>query len=695
MNATLLKSVAWLAVGGIGGAVGAALLFDGQDENSAIAGATALVESITGRGPGRAGTSGDAIGIAERLDAYRDAQQETDPEALTRALEGAAGRSWSPARDVEIDALLGRIVELAPDYGAALAVSLGLDQSFVAAAYVAWAETDPDAALAGLGGIANLALRRDVALALTDVFGDDARGIARIGAALSPSDRDFLEVAWVAGSATNDPFAAFREAMNLGEPALTRRALDQVPYSALSQAELLSPELARAFRARVFGEWARIDAQGYAAYLESQGTLPQEAVSGLSYLLASNPELVERIAGKVSGPLAQSVQSAALQARANSDPAGAKAAAEALPPGQQRDQAVQAVAVALARSDPEAAIEWVRGLSPPSTNAMNSLMLLLAQTDVVAALDLLEDPQFAANSQLVLVLATSAGLADPEQAPTMADRLLTRGDAQSQAALRNLVGNWMQRDPEAALEWMLEHGTAIDQAVLAGAAQTLGARNPAVAVAFVDRLPPEQRGVWVTQVASGYGRYDPQAAMSWVSQFQGQDFHEVATRQVISSAAATDPFTASQMLRQASPAVQLGAAQQVATALAQQDPLGAARWAQTLSDPRARATAEQSIVNTWYASQPAAARRFVLSMPAGTGRDPLLSTLAQRAASAGTFDLELVNGLSNDADRQRVAAIAVTAIARQDMAGARTLLRSEITDPALRAQVEAQINQMD
>jgi hypothetical protein len=422
--------------------------------------------------------------------------------------------------------------------------------------------------------------------------------------------------------------------------------------------------------------------------------MPTEAMSGLQYLLATNPDLVEGVASGISGDMAMSMRLMAMQSRATRDPAAAKAEAAAMPPGEQRDQAIQVVAQALARTDPRAAIEWVQGLSPPVANGMESVLMTIAQTDIGLALDLLDDPRMAGNTQMALALATSSGVSDPAQAPLIAERLVTRTDPESRAALSRLVGNWMQRDPEAALDWVLGHGTEIDQNVMASAARTMATRNPVAAASFTDRIPPAQRSAWIVQVASGYGSRDPQAAMNWVSQYQGQEFYDLAVRQLITSAAATDPAAAAQLLRQSSPTVQFGAAQQVAQALAQQgDPRAALSWAETLADPRARSSAQVAAATAWYGTEPDSARRYVLAQLAGANRDQMARNLFQRAAIAGSFDRELLNGISDAAARQALASQSITLIARTNAPLARSLLASEITDPALRATISAQIDQ--
>jgi hypothetical protein len=249
----------------------------------------------------------------------------------------------------------------------------------------------------------------------------------------------------------------------------------------------------------------------------------------------------------------------------------------------------------------------------------------------------------------------------------------------------------MQRDPGTALDWVLAHGTEISPDVLTNAASTLASRDPVGAAAYLDRIPASHRGAWVTQVAGQYGRADPHAAMAWLSQFQGQEMYDVALRQLISGAAQTDGRAAATLLSQAGGTVQFGVAQVVASGFARQDPREAARWAQTLSDPRARSTAQYAIANAWYAFDAGGARSYALGMSAGAERDQLLGNLVTRAASAGNFDRALIDGIGNDALRQQAIGVGITLLANRNPAQARALLASEISDPAERERIEAQI----
>ena len=67
--------------------------------------------------------------------------------------------------------------------------------------------------------------RRDVALSLLDVFGDDNTGFEQVSAGLPEQERSSLRVEWLASRAEYDPFGEFREAQALVETDTQRRAL--------------------------------------------------------------------------------------------------------------------------------------------------------------------------------------------------------------------------------------------------------------------------------------------------------------------------------------------------------------------------------------------------------------------------------------------------------------------------------------
>ena len=699
----MFKGITLLVAGGILGAAALLLATSSSDDSqSAAGGAPSVLASVADalRGERSSQLSSPVVSVSDQLSAFQAAADESDPASLRRSLESAAGAPPSLARDLEVDALLARLSELAPAQAARLALALQLESRFIADAYAYWAETDVDAALAGLAEIESRMVRRDVVLTLLDVFENDNRALERVAAALPESERNPILVEGLARRAEYDPFGALRETLALRNLALQRTALTEIasawagqdPLGAISQADLLPGDLRSGYLVSVVSEWARLDGAGFLSYLQGAVSPPQESVAGVRFLVASDPEGVLQAAEGILGTVGEMLRASALSALADLDPDAAMARAATWPPGPDRERMLQSIASALGRRDPAAAIAWAESLSPPSPNVLRSVMLAIAQTDPDRMLEFI-DSSSPLDSQLLLSMSLSQVARNPEQAETLAEKLISRNDLQSKNALRSLVSSWMGQDPERALDWVLAHGADVDGSVLGAAAQTLARRDPAAAAAYVDRLPAEHRVAWITSVAGAYGLYDSNGAIAWISQFQGQDLYDVAFRQIIVTKAQADPRAAAQLLAQASPDVQLGAALQVASRWAQQEPRAAASWAEELNDPRARSNATTSVVSVWAMNDPAAAARWTLTLQSGETRDQALSMLLTRSASAGQFDRNLLSSFSSDQQRQQALRGAIPMLARNDPEQARELLESEVTDRNLRVQIEEMIEQ--
>jgi len=691
----MIKGLAILIAGFAIGAVAAAWLIGGDSDPAAAAGDSVLdnlAELVR-----REAREPRPPSVSERLDAYRNAAG-TGHADLETALARLADLPDSAARDLELDAALARLADIEAARAAALAQALGLDRRFLVRAFQYWTEADARAALSGLAAIASPALRREVAIGLLDVPGHDARAVA---AALPPADRQVFDAGRIGRRAEHDPFGALRETLALGDTAAQRAALDRValawaeqdPLGALRQAGLLPDNLRAVFERRVVTEWARLDAAGFLAYAQS-GAADASAVSAaVPMLAASDPNAALRIAEALPGDT-RSFRLSAINTLAEQDPAAAMAYVDAMPAGQDRDTMRQQVGSRLAQRDPDAALAWAGSLEPPSPEVMSSVLSAIARTDLDLAAELLADPPPGLNPTLVIMnIASSAGR-DPDQAAKLADRLLGQTGLQAASSMERLMSTWIQQDEESALAWLVANGDEVNASVVGNAAQSLARRDPVAAAGYIDRLPPSSRGTWMAQVAGPYAAYDPAGAMGWLAQYRGQDGYDVAFRQLIVQSAQADPRAAAGMLSQAGPTVQLGAASQVASVWARQDPQAAARWADGLSDAEARASAVGAAVSYWAGTDAAAARSWALGLRPGDARDQALTPLVTRAASSGDVDRGVLDAFSSDRARQQALSSAIPLLARTDAEEARQLLEREITDLTLRRQTEERLEQM-
>lgn len=552
----------------------------------------------------------EVLSVADSLAVYRAAAAETDLVALQTALETTASEAWSPARNIQIDALIARMSELAPARAAIATRTLGLDMHFVVDAFVYLAEIDPDAALTELANVDNARIRTEMSLALLEHFGNDDAGFSRVTERMPQAERESLRVEWLGRRAGIDPVGAFRAAERLLDADLQRRALLEVgaawvehdPLSALSQADLLADPLRSSYRSNLYLEWARLDGAGLLGWLQSASTVPDEAVAGIRYLTMASPELTIGVLDSLPGQIGTEIRIATLQGLAEVDPEAAMARAAALAPGSDREKMLLATAMSIARSDPDAALGWVQNLSPPSPSAVQQVAIAIAQSNPDRAFDFLDNPPDGIDSNLIASLIVSVVSRDPAEAEILANQLVARNSIQDRNTLRNLIGNWMQQDPARTLEWILAHDEQINAGVFSNAAQAMARSDAPAAAAYADRIPAEYRSAWIAQVAAPYARNDPAAALNWVTRFQGQDYYDAALRGVIAGSAAVDPRRAAELLAEASADVQSASTRQVAQIWANRDPGAAERWALDLDRGAARDQALNALISRHAAS---------------------------------------------------------------------------------------------
>jgi len=703
----MLRNVALLAVGASIGAVAVLLAYGGNGERAAGQSASLLdrVADATFRRSAR--THAEALSASTRLASYRDVAATADPGELERMLARSAASEPSPLRDLEIDSVLMRMAELDPAHAVDAALTLGVEARFLVAVFQRWAESDTTGALDGLSGIADTVARRAVALGLLDNLGHSLEGFERVAAALPAGDRSPLLVHWFGVYAATDPYGALRDAEQIWDENDKRAALVEIatswarrdPEGALLQAEQLTDSsLRNSFVYAVTTEWARLDLSGYLAYFESAASEWTSISSGgdMQLLLAVNPEAVIRVAERMQPSPGQITLASAFGALAETDPLAAIARVETLPAGSDRNQVLQSIATSYARRDADAALAWAQSLEPPSPDAVINVATVIAETDVGRALDLIRatPSTFASGMNLSLGMGQilSRAAQDPARAPAIARELVGRNDTQSVNLLRTFMASWMQSDSEAALGWLLANSQAVHAGALRAAASMMATSDIDAAMRYVDRIPATHRTAWITSVASEHAPGDPDGAFAWIERFRGDEVYDIAYREIVNSIATDSPRLAAEFLTRASPDVQLASASLVANRWTRQDGAeAAARWAASLSDERARASAMRDPVGAWADADPAAAGRWAMQLSRGEARDEALLAVMLPAAAAGTVDRGMLDALSSDTARGTAVRRAALAVSRTDPNRARALIDEHVRDPALRDEIYRQI----
>jgi hypothetical protein len=242
--------------------------------------------------------------------------------------------------------------------------------------------------------------------------------------------------------------------------------------------------------------------------------------------------------------------------------------------------------------------------------------------------------------------------------------------------------------PTQALDWLND----IDEkSVQLEATKSLGwalsQRNVEAAAQLVDRVPKEARANWVTAVALGYAASDVEKGRQWVRRY-GTDGQQTAA-QFARAVASRNPEAAVQLVEdvvddQERDRLLRG----LLPPLAEHSPALAARWAQRVTDDETRTRSIAEVANTWAQYDLPAARKWVLSLDDGPTKDQALTTLVQRGG--GTVDdiVPIINQIQTPERRSHAVLMAAMNLSRNDMEGARTLLRRYPLDPARQRQFD-------
>lgn len=631
-----MRAVTTASLLAIGMAGGGALTWLALDEHAAPALELTAPASTSTALPG---ATPDADARAPRT---ADAGGEVAPSDATDLEARITARALAPpsyARDFELETWLVELAETDPARAARFAVERGLPRSLVDLAFKAWAEADPEGAIAGLPTLPR-ELQRHAALAMTEVLGSDPANVERLAGAMPGMDELSFLVDAIGRRSLRDPLGAVRAALDLKssrEEYLTLQDLGILwgsmdPAAAIAAVELY-PELGSGsiFSSRVFEQWPRVDVRGFLDYVARTGNA--SATSGFATAAAADPEAALAAAENVSGQLGASLKSAALDALARLDPAAAIARVASLQPGRDRDTFVTAVTAGYASVDPNAAYAWAQTLDPPVRNAQRAALAAIGAVNADRAVDLALTAAAGRRASEALALLLPV-LQRPEalQARTLtriADAMTTEPMPASRLEMPgsawDVLGSaWARADPGSAIDWANAH-EAVSEPLLRSIATELGMRDLDAAMLLVSRLPANRRADWIAGSAAAQAQFDPQAAFRALERIRNDDGFAKAAPLVVQTAALRDS---------------------------------------------------------------AAAGGWVMQLPQGELRDDALAALIPAAASGGYLDDSWLGAFNSAAARQNALLQALPSLAAAAPADAEALLNTWFTDPAARSRAE-------
>lgn len=246
------------------------------------------------------------------------------------------------------------------------------------------------------------------------------------------------------------------------------------------------------------------------------------------------------------------------------------------------------------------------------------------------------------------MLMTQWGAADPNAALASVKE---RKDWVGGMAANMVLGNWAQKNPDAAIAWATENGkdtAATDEGnhylagVLGGLAKTDLTRASSLAEAmprsaargevmdrvldqyFAQRTPDAARD-WVSglqdspfkngllgKLAGRLADKDATSAASWASTLPDSEAKPYVLSQVVERWSRDQPNEAGNWLNQFPPSAATDQPRETfAWQVQKEDPEAAIAWAGTITDERRRSKATRDLVRTWAERDPAAARQWV------------------------------------------------------------------------------------
>jgi hypothetical protein len=430
-------------------------------------------------------------------------------------------------------------------------------------------------------------------------------------------------------------------------------------------------------------------------------------------LLARNPVSVTRFAEAFSAhfPLAGNDRNRLLeflaQVWADNDPVAAREWAAQLK-GESRERAMWGVAMVLARTKPAEAAKMAAEMSPSGwrhTQVLERLVETWAHNNPEAAIQWAVRVPAADRNSVFTKLVSVLGPTNPDVAAQILALLPPSGEDR-ESVLGIVVSAWAKKDPDAALVWATklagnERGRVIEGvgrelartdaaaagrwaaqcegddrvSALSGVASVLMLNDPAGAAKMVSELLPASKGrcTIMDAVITTWAQKDPAAVCEWAQQWTGDD-RDPILGSVAGALAQVDPVAAARMADElpAEGPERSRALAKIASSWAAKDPGKASEWVCQLPE-KERGGVIVNVAEVWAKVDALAAGEWVSKLPSGAGRAEALKQVAfrwgwQDATAASEWARQL-----SESDRVMALSGAINALRQQNAPAAATL----------------------
>jgi hypothetical protein len=348
------------------------------------------------------------------------------------------------------------------------------------------------------------------------------------------------------------------------------------------------------------------------------------------------------------------------------------------------------VAGAFVAQQPEEALAWALRISrSPGKNLWSYMIGEIAATDPH---DALRRALAAENPQQRSQALSRALTAIAARDPALAMSYIDKlpaGGVRGQT-IAHVAGQIALTRPNTALEWLREiDGPETRMFAASEIVRQLAHSNLESAAQLVDAVPNDVKAIWVQQIAQVYAQSDVQRGIQWIDKHK--DDAPMLLEQFVQNVAMYAPDAAFELAdRYAGDATRDQLLVGLIGTVANQTPEIAARELTRLSSDNARAQAAGTVASSWAQFDRGAARKWVLSLDSGLVRDTALS---QFIPSAGSLDdnLDLVERIQSPQLQMNTVFQTAMRLARTDPEGMHTLLRRHPLDPQRQQQLEQMV----
>ena len=358
------------------------------------------------------------------------------------------------------------------------------------------------------------------------------------------------------------------------------------------------------------------------------------------------------------------------------------------------------IATIMAGKDPDAALAWVRANRQPMGGQYPYQSLELSVLNSIAREDparaVLEAQALAEPNQrgtLLSALFDNMNYREPRDMlgllELIEDEAVTR-DVEVRAAM-----NWSQRDPEAALEYIMSRGEERATEILAQTGWYALAQDVNLAMRVMPRLPPDAQRQARQQIAQRLAQTrSPEEAQAFIRQFANESDYAELQSSLISGIARSDPMRAAQMADQVvDQNARDTAYMTIVMQQARTDPQQASALVDRITNESMRQQATSSVVQFWARRDIETAIQWARGQPAGPARDDALMHLARNWPNADQRALDIAASIQDEQMRGQAQISLVFQMANGDQNRMREMLSRLDLPDNLRQQTEQWMQQ--